>query len=45
MKNALHLVKAGKALPLFSLGVLDEKGNLGATRTSKICRTSRKVTR
>jgi tripartite-type tricarboxylate transporter receptor subunit TctC len=28
MKNASQLVKAGKAVPLFSLGVLDEKGNL-----------------
>jgi tripartite-type tricarboxylate transporter receptor subunit TctC len=28
LKNASQLVKAGKAVPLFSLGVLDEKGNL-----------------
>lgn len=28
MKNASQLVKAGKAVPLFSLGVLDEKGDL-----------------
>jgi len=28
LKNASQLVKAGKALPLFALGVLDEKGNL-----------------
>jgi tripartite-type tricarboxylate transporter receptor subunit TctC len=28
LKNAMQLVKAGKAVPLFSLGVLDEKGNL-----------------
>ena len=27
-KNASQLVKAGKAVPLFSLGVLDEKGEL-----------------
>lgn len=27
-KNASQLVKAGKAVPLFTLGVLDEKGNL-----------------
>ena len=28
LKNAMQLVKAGKAVPLFALGVLDEKGNL-----------------
>lgn len=28
LKNASKLVKAGKATPLFALGVLDEKGNL-----------------
>jgi tripartite-type tricarboxylate transporter receptor subunit TctC len=28
LKNASQLVKAGKAVPLFALGVLDEKGNL-----------------
>lgn len=28
LKNAMPLVKAGKAVPLFALGVLDEKGNL-----------------
>ena len=28
MKNASQLVKAGKAVPLFTLGVLDEKGEL-----------------
>ena len=27
-KNASQLVKAGKAVPLFALGVLDDKGNL-----------------
>jgi tripartite-type tricarboxylate transporter receptor subunit TctC len=28
LKNASQLVKAGKAVPLFALGVLDERGNL-----------------
>jgi tripartite-type tricarboxylate transporter receptor subunit TctC len=28
MKNASQLVKAGKAVPLFTLGILDEKGEL-----------------
>jgi tripartite-type tricarboxylate transporter receptor subunit TctC len=28
LKNAMQLVKAGKAVPLYSLGVLDEKGAL-----------------
>jgi tripartite-type tricarboxylate transporter receptor subunit TctC len=28
LKNAMQLVRAGKAVPLFALGVLDEKGNL-----------------
>jgi tripartite-type tricarboxylate transporter receptor subunit TctC len=28
LKNASQLVKAGKAVPLFSLGVLDQKGNV-----------------
>ena len=28
LKNAMQLVKAGKAVPLFALGVLDEKGVL-----------------
>jgi tripartite-type tricarboxylate transporter receptor subunit TctC len=28
LKNASQLVKSGKAVPLFALGVLDEKGNL-----------------
>lgn len=28
LKNASQLVKAGKAVPIFSLGVLDEKGDL-----------------
>lgn len=28
LKNASQLVKAGKAVPLFSIGVLDDKGNL-----------------
>lgn len=28
LKNASQLVKAGKAAPLFSLGVLDDKGNV-----------------
>ena len=28
LKNAAQLVKAGKAVPLFALGVLDEKGSL-----------------
>ena len=28
LKNASQLVKAGKAVPIFSLGVLDEKGEL-----------------
>jgi len=28
LKNTSQLVKAGKAVPLFSLGVLDDKGNL-----------------
>lgn len=28
LKNAMQLVKAGKAVPLFALGVLDDKGNL-----------------
>lgn len=28
LKNASQLVKAGKAVPLFALGVLDEKGNV-----------------
>jgi tripartite-type tricarboxylate transporter receptor subunit TctC len=28
LKNASQLVKAGKAVPLFALGVLDDKGNL-----------------
>lgn len=28
LKNASQLVKAGKAVPLFSLGVLDDKGNV-----------------
>ena len=27
-KNAMQLVKAGKAVPLFALGVIDDKGNL-----------------
>lgn len=28
MKNASQLVKAGKAVPLFTIGVLDDKGNV-----------------
>lgn len=28
LKNASQLVKAGKAVPLFSIGVLDDKGNV-----------------
>jgi tripartite-type tricarboxylate transporter receptor subunit TctC len=28
LKNAMQLVKAGKAVPLFTLGILDEKGDL-----------------
>lgn len=28
LKNASQLVKAGKAVPLFALGILDDKGNL-----------------
>lgn len=28
LKNAQHLVKSGKAIPLFSFGVMDEKGNI-----------------